>query len=113
VSLQSANSGSEARPGDGGSLWQDAKSALARLWQGVLDLVLILWVVRVPFGGVLLGFLIIAETPQADALFGEAPSQRRRRFRLYMRSHKSRFGKLLGTLGSVACLDSQHFLSWG
>ena len=68
MSLQSANSGSESRSADGGALWQDAKSALARLWQGVLDLVLILWVVRAPFGGVLLGFLIIAKTPQAEDL---------------------------------------------
>lgn len=111
------------RSGDGGALWQDAKSALARLWQGVLDLVLILWVVRAPFGGVLLGFLIIAKTPQAeDLLIPVADSNPLgivvflilhfvlwatpthysarlllnddRRFRLYMRSHKSRFGKL-------------------
>lgn len=123
MSLQSANSGSELRSGDGGALWQDAKSALARLWQGVLDLVLILWVVRAPFGGVLLGFLIIAKTPQAeDLLIPVADSNPLgivvflilhfvlwatpthyaarlllnddRRFRLYMRSHKSRFGKL-------------------
>ena len=123
MSLHSANSGSELRSGDGGALWQDAKSALARLWQGVLDLVLILWVVRAPFGGVLLGFLIIAKTPQAeDLLIPVADSNPLgivvflilhfvlwatpthysarlllnddRRFRLYMRSHKSRFGKL-------------------
>jgi len=129
------------RSGDGGALWQDAKSALARLWQGVLDLVLILWVVRAPFGGVLLGFLIIAKTPQAEDLLIPVADSNPLGIVVFLILHFALWatpthysaGFFSTTIdgsastcdrtnpafasywnsGFLACLDSQHFLSWG
>jgi hypothetical protein len=48
--------------------WRDR---LAQRWQKCLDLALVLWVVRVPVCAVIVGFLILDYTPQAQDLFTE------------------------------------------
>lgn len=49
----------------------DDKSPAARCWQKCLDLALVLWIVRVPLCAVIVGFLILDYTPQAQDLFTE------------------------------------------
>lgn len=48
--------------------WRDR---VARCWQKCLDLALVLWIVRVPLCAVIVGFLILDYTPQAQDLFTE------------------------------------------
>ena len=43
----------------------------AECWQRCLDLALVLWIVRVPLCAVIIGFLILDYTPQAQDLFTE------------------------------------------
>jgi hypothetical protein len=47
------------------------RERLAGWWQKCLDLALVLWVVRVPLCAVIVGFLILDYTPQAQDLFTE------------------------------------------
>ena len=51
-----------------GSTWRDC---IAQCWQRCLDLALVLWIVRVPLCAVIVGFLILDYTPQAQDLFTE------------------------------------------
>jgi len=44
---------------------------IPRSWQDVLDFALILWIVRAPFAAVLVGFLLLDYTPQAQDLLVE------------------------------------------
>lgn len=46
-------------------------SCLASFWQNCLDLALVLWIVRVPLCAVIIGFLILDYTVQAQDLFTE------------------------------------------
>jgi hypothetical protein len=55
--------------------WRDR---LARFWQKCLDLALVLWIVRVPLCALILGFLILYCTPQAQDLFTEFADHRGR-----------------------------------
>ncbi|MFY9684489.1 MAG: hypothetical protein WAJ88_01725, partial [Pseudolabrys sp.] len=55
--------------------WRDR---LAGRWQKCLDLALVLWIVRVPFCALILGFLILYCTPQAQDLFTEFADHRGR-----------------------------------
>jgi len=48
--------------------WRDC---IAECWQRCLDLALVLWIVRVPLCAVIVGFLILDYTPQAQDLFTE------------------------------------------
>ncbi|HEY7228971.1 MAG TPA: hypothetical protein VH558_01230 [Pseudolabrys sp.] len=51
-----------------GKRWRDC---IARGWQNCLDLALVLWIVRVPLCAVIVGFLILDYTAQAQDLFTE------------------------------------------
>jgi hypothetical protein len=47
------------------------RECIAQCWQRCLDLALVLWIVRVPLCAVIVGFLILDYTPQAQDLFTE------------------------------------------
>lgn len=51
--------------------WQRWRDCIAQCWQKCLDLALVLWIVRVPLCAVIVGFLLLDYTPQAQDLFTE------------------------------------------
>ena len=51
--------------------WKRWRDCIAECWQRCLDLALVLWIVRVPLCAVIIGFLILDYTPQAQDLFTE------------------------------------------
>ena len=51
--------------------WKRWRDCIAQCWQRCLDLALVLWIVRVPLCAVIVGFLILDYTPQAQDLFTE------------------------------------------
>src|SRR5262245_27796708 len=58
--------------------WKRWRDCVAHYWQKCLDLALVLWIVRVPLCALLLGFLILYFTPQAQDLFTEFADRRDR-----------------------------------
>ena len=58
--------------------WTRWRDRIARCWQKCLDLALVLWIVRVPLCALILGFLILYCTPQAQDLFTEFADHRGR-----------------------------------
>ena len=57
--------------GDKKARWKHWRDCIAQCWQRCLDLALVLWIVRVPLCAVIVGFLILDYTPQAQDLFTE------------------------------------------
>ena len=57
--------------GDKKARWKRWRDCIAQCWQRCLDLALVLWIVRVPLCAVIVGFLILDYTPQAQDLFTE------------------------------------------
>src|SRR6187551_576816 len=51
--------------------WKRWRDCIAEYWQRCLDLALVLWIVRVPVCAVIVGWLILDYTPQAQDLFTE------------------------------------------
>lgn len=51
--------------------WQRWRDCIAQCWQKCLDLALVFWIVRVPLCAVIVGFLLLDYTPQAQDLFTE------------------------------------------
>ena len=51
--------------------WQRWRACIAEYWQRCLDLALVLWIVRVPLCAVIVGWVILDYTPQAQDLFTE------------------------------------------
>ena len=58
--------------------WKRWRDCIAQCWQRCLDLALVLWIVRVPLCALILGFLILYCTPQAQDLFTEFADHRGR-----------------------------------
>jgi hypothetical protein len=50
---------------------QDYDAGWPLIWQGILDLALVLWIVRVPVTSTALGLLVLGAAPQAQDLFVE------------------------------------------
>ena len=57
--------------------WKRWRDCIAQCWQRCLDLALVLWIVRVPLCALIVGFLILDYTPQAQDLFTEFADQSR------------------------------------
>jgi hypothetical protein len=49
--------------------WKRWRDCIAECWQRCLDLALVLWIVRVPLCAVIVGWVILDYTPQAQDLF--------------------------------------------
>jgi len=69
--FESRTLGGIMAPDDKNSKWNRWRDSIARCWQKFLDLALVLWIVRVPFCAVAIGWLILDYTPQAQDVLTE------------------------------------------
>jgi len=58
--------------------WKRWRDCIAQCWQKCLNLALVLWIVRVPLCALIVGFLLLYCTPQAQDLFTEFADHRGR-----------------------------------